>query len=419
LSTRVLGTLPLLLLLAVAAYAAPPPPGNIPTGWKTERNGTLPVLIPEDLPPGETLTFALLPILEPALPDLEAVLREAMRRDEANIGKVERDGPISRRKEVVAAVRTVREAQGKLLNCAYFTFPSKAGKVQTTRVVAGPNPEVFQRYSSRITALNLLAKAGTLSLAPMNTPAPIVATTPQKPVEKPLPSKPLPTANPASSNPTKAGGGKRLGPAAIEGVYFVAEYGFGVGGFMTSSFQPYLLLKNGAVTKDFSVAPEELDVERSQRESPKDWGRWQRQGGTLAITWNQGKPQSWKTWYVGIPARAGETLTGRYYNLKGGGNVAFGGGVMTFASKAIRFAPDGRFSLERKGGATSEEAGPFGTVTTSKESAGTYRLSGYTLTLTFGDGRVERRPFLFFSTKNKAKDPKAIFIGEDNYVLRN
>ena len=418
-SVRVLGAV-LLLSLSTLAVRAAPPATQLPAGWRIEQGGPVPVLIPEDLKPGETLTFAVLPAQDDPTKDLETTLRAAMQKDEANVGRLEREGTITHRGPVVATARTLTDAQGRLVTCAYFAFPGQDGKPRVTRVLAAPNPGIFQRYVEKITALNVLTRAGTLSLA--GTPPP--AAVPPKVAATGVPKKPeLPTAQPRSPAPARAtsppaAGEKRLDPARIEGVYFVPTYGFGVGGFMTSSFEPYLLLKDGTLSKNFTIAPEYLDVERSRRESPKDWGRWERRGNTIAVTWNQGKPSTWETWYVGIPAKDGETLSGKYVNISGGGNVAFGGGVMIMAAKSMRFGQDGRFTLERKVSAASEEAGPFGTRTSSSAASGTYRLNGYTLTLTYGDGRVERRPFLFYSKKNQVKDPEAIFIGDDSYALR-
>lgn len=202
----------------------------------------------------------------------------------------------------------------------------------------------------------------------------------------------------------------------IEGIYFVPAAGFGVGGFMTINHEPYLLLKDGTVKKNLSVAPEQLDFNKSKQAEPQDWGRWRKQGKKLIITWNKGKPQDWETWYVGMPARPGDTLNGTYKTISGGGNVAFGGGTTTFSSSRIRFSRDGIFAYVREGGAISEEAGPYGTGASKKVEGGRYSLNGYTLTLKFTDGRTEHRAFYFYTEKNSRKDEDAIGIGDAAYT---
>jgi hypothetical protein len=206
----------------------------------------------------------------------------------------------------------------------------------------------------------------------------------------------------------------RTNNSKIEGIYFVTTYGVGIGGGIIPNFRPYLLFKDGSIYKKLNIAPEYLDIQKSKQEQPQNWGKWKSQGRTIDITWQQGKPQTWKKWYVGMPANASDKLSGKYRTIGGGGNTAFGGDVAIVSSNTINFTPDGRFSLANSRGATSSSS----TVTSNSNTSGKYQLKGYTLTLQFDDGKTQNLAFYFYTDKNGVKDPKAIGIGENNYFKR-
>ncbi|MBC8138365.1 MAG: hypothetical protein H8F28_21005, partial [Fibrella sp.] len=102
--------------------------------------------------------------------------------------------------------------------------------------------------------------------------------------------------------------------------------------------------------------------------------------------------------YGPLPAaKPGERLTGFYSSISGGGNTALGGSTMVVVTDDITFLPNGRFKAGRFAGGMSDQ------VTATSESAtdGTYVLDGYTLTLKYRDGRVERKAFAFMEKGEK------------------
>lgn len=209
-----------------------------------------------------------------------------------------------------------------------------------------------------------------------------------------------------------------LAESEIEGLYFVTHYGYGVGGGVTIRFDPYLLLKNGDAFNDLRVPPQDLDVAASKREDPDSWGTWQREGSEYVFYFPDDKDGEERIEedgvYPAIPADDGETLTGTWRSLGGGGNTALGGQALVWAAKAITFSRDGRFELEISGGGSNEAAGVGVTALSRRASMGTYHLSGHVAELRYDDGRVERSNFYFFPDHGQ-KDLDTFVLGGSTY----
>ncbi len=203
---------------------------------------------------------------------------------------------------------------------------------------------------------------------------------------------------------------RNAGLAALEGVYLNQSTGFGVGGMMTIEFDAYAVFKDGSITSDITVFGGQ-----SSARNPKKWGRWQRAGNGFRVTWDSGKTSdlSGSTFYKTFPASAGETLSGAYRSVGGGGNTAFGGSTMIVDASNLNFFPDGRFE------GSSAKGGSAPGVATSVRSAssGTYRLDGHTIEMRYGDGRVVKTGFYFYPAKG-VKATKAIGIGNRAYSKR-
>jgi hypothetical protein len=198
---------------------------------------------------------------------------------------------------------------------------------------------------------------------------------------------------------------KDLSGSKIEGVYLRLTYNLtGVGGALSMSYTPYLLLKDGTIYKRLTAPPADLDVSESRQAEPKMWGRWEKSGTSIIVQWNDGKRETWKDqWYIARPAKKTDRLKGVYRFLTGGGSTS---GV---AADDIEFSADGSFIRK---GAVSDLNNPLYTYKKS-DSSGIYALDGHTLELRYANGKTERRTFYFYPDSNDH-----IGIGERVYSLR-
>jgi hypothetical protein len=215
--------------------------------------------------------------------------------------------------------------------------------------------------------------------------------------------------NPVGKTPSSA---NNLKPQDISSVIMHLEYESGVGGGIYPVYNPYILFKDGSIYSE----PNTLDLAASRRNDPKKWGVWKMEGGLLKITWNakpaKDKFSEWKKdSYKNVsPAKKGETLSGSFKTMSGGGNTAMGGDVMIVISDTITFNPQGQFTLAKvSGGSTS-------TVTSyyKGKDAGTYILDGYTIEMKLNSGKTERKFFYFYPD-----DRRYFGIGSSVYVPRN
>lgn len=189
----------------------------------------------------------------------------------------------------------------------------------------------------------------------------------------------------------------------------------------------YLLLRDGTVHRGFSVPPDELDLSKSRRGEPENWGKWRRKGADFEVSW-QGK--AWET--LGgeavQPGAAGTRLAGRF----GAGSGSSGAGMSSYGFWGVTFDASGRFRKDSRGGTSSgtsagaQSAGvptisitrddngstatasvPGATVTSQTRknpngnNEGTYQINGYTLSLRYDNGRVVRQPFFFYGAKRQ------------------
>jgi hypothetical protein len=215
--------------------------------------------------------------------------------------------------------------------------------------------------------------------------------------------------------------GKGLKPEQIDGVYLKLEAGIGVGGMVTQEYNPYLFLKDGWVYDDPDEAPSDFDVAVSKRLEPKNWGRWERKGNSVTITWNNkpNKPSTYeqKQFLRAIPGKSSLKLEGKYQSISGGGNTALGGTSMVTAWKDFEFKRDGRFSGSGGAGSSGSEGGTSVTVgVNSPSTAGTYSFDGHTIQLKYDDGRVQRSFFCLFPPDDGST--KVLMIAGSTYIRK-
>ncbi len=202
----------------------------------------------------------------------------------------------------------------------------------------------------------------------------------------------------------------------------------GSGMSISSTYDPYILLKDGTIYNGLPVAPDDIDVSRSRRQEPEKWGRWKKtEGGSYAAAW-----PDFPAKFVAIkaepvfPVPADLRFIGRY----GSGETSGSALGSSFRLWGVTFTAEGRFQKDERGGYGSnaitssmpggvavntgyDDEGSF--VGASGESfalsnstkkrpknnrSGSYSVNGYTMTLKLEDGGTIRLPF-FFTEKNR------------------
>ncbi|AWN38930.1 hypothetical protein DK427_09725 [Methylobacterium radiodurans] len=212
--------------------------------------------------------------------------------------------------------------------------------------------------------------------------------------------------------------------ATVEGVYFRAAYGVGVGGMMIMRFEPLILLRDGTTYQVAAAALEDVDLPAERVAKPSRFGRWTQAGDTFTLTDVRGRADTYKLqdgrFFRAFPAGAGETVARSYRNLSGGGNTAMGGDVMIAVSNRYDFRADGTYGRGGSVGATNSGAtSGVGSAVSGRRApeGGRYAFDRHTLTLTAPDGRVRRLFFAFASHGDPpAIDRDMIFVGDDAFT---
>lgn len=233
-----------------------------------------------------------------------------------------------------------------------------------------------------------------------------------------------PPAQPAAAKAVPATGRYAQNWAQVDSVWFRSTAGIGAGGGVTVEYEPLILLKDGTYYEVDSAPLEDIDLAAERRTKPKRWGKWSKSGASYVLTGASGKPNSYdpatSQFFKAYPGEAAP-LKPAYERLGGGGNTAMGGDMMIAIQDRYDFMPGGRFTTGTDVGATNSGAstGVGSTTTSSRRMAqpGSYTLKSHALTLTFPDGRQERRFFAYGSRRNPTQvSPGMIFIGDSVYT---
>jgi hypothetical protein len=177
---------------------------------------------------------------------------------------------------------------------------------------------------------------------------------------------------------------------SIEAVVLDESWTMGIGGSLVLKYRPVVLFADGSYTRDAKTA----------LSGAKSDGRWRKEGGDYFVSDSKGKPKKLRATMVARPARAKQSLAGRYASMSGIG----GGGTgtaMVVAFQDYDFAADGTVRMARGAGAsTNDQTGsPEGAsvVTSSRsDSAGRYSLDGYTIMLSLADGKNSQELFYLY-----------------------
>jgi len=224
----------------------------------------------------------------------------------------------------------------------------------------------------------------------------------------------------------------------IELVWAESNIDFFYGGIDVDN---YILFKDGTVYKNCTTPLDNLQVNISKKQQPKQWTEWRKRrfSGYEILnrkknTWEKLLNEKAVTSLEPIKARSGEKLNAKYTSA-GGGNI---GGSSSFKN-SITFKPDGRFEMARfsmrnndafggTGGGkydaplvssanVSDKRGSsdtssimgksVGGFSTDKrkdgsKNTGTYHLDDYTITLKHDNGFEHTELFFFMNPEKKS-----------------
>jgi hypothetical protein len=203
------------------------------------------------------------------------------------------------------------------------------------------------------------------------------------------PAAPSPASPNSPANPPKGGEVSSEASAAsdqVETVGFWTKTSYGFGGSLTFNPAPMVLFRNGDALYEIEGLKFPGGIAAHRAANPDDWTTWRRAGGGFEILGKKGWSKlPYKTSMGRLPK--GFVLDRSYQSTGGGGNVAVGGSSAVVVWSNLTFDRAGNFTSEGGAGSTTD-----GVVTSgSSSSQGRYSIEGYTMTLKYGDGRVEIR----------------------------
>ena len=192
----------------------------------------------------------------------------------------------------------------------------------------------------------------------------------------------------------------------------------------------YLYLRDGSVYRKIDQLPAMIEPAKSKQENPADWGRWTRVGASMAIMWGDGERET-----VGgigpdillTGGRPGTLLDGNFETVSSGNPTMMpGAGFVSRAS--YQFYPDGTLESAKSSSFAVSGYLPGGDFSPQTIAAGgsnsasgraKYRIDGYTLTLTYPDGRIERLAFATYPKDAANAKRETILINGTPYTRDN
>ncbi len=222
------------------------------------------------------------------------------------------------------------------------------------------------------------------------------------------------TAASQAPTPTRPNSPRTRGQTA-QRVMFELKYKYGVGGAVYPTYDLVALMDGGTAAKLGSYAVDDVSVSAIRRARASDVGTWRSSGRNVQVRWSDGDTSDLKP-TVGPPTAlpAARHLNGTYQAVGGGGNTALGGQVLTAQVKQFTFNANGTFGQSSSKSASSG-AGVGGT---RSATSGRWALSGSTLTLTYGNGKVVRTSVFYSgSAKPRGKFGRygVLWIGGEDY----
>lgn len=241
---------------------------------------------------------------------------------------------------------------------------------------------------------------------------------------------------PPGAEEVDAGPDKGIPFGQIEAMLFREQFQLGInptgGTYTNRNEESFMLLKDGTAYRfEFDYPPTDLDADQVRRRAPQDWSRWERPGDKYVMTAAAGEKADLPSFTVLKPFPPDARLDRSYYYL----NVSQGGvtrridltfradgtferhqGGSFFMQSMAGTGPDGGSVGVSGGGMAAvmnENGFSMGGALKSRDSAGRYRLDGYTLQLTADDGTVTR--LRIGVPGDDVKAPDTLNIGGTSY----
>ncbi len=396
-------------LLALAALLlmplALPGTAHAQAKWHTEVAGKAVIMTPPDLAAGEFCQVFVYPRTTLAGAALGSYVAKFADKNIAGLGRPV-PNPTADKDSAEMMATTTRQfvtPQGQSYLACFVADTVDGENVRVISLVCTADAALFERYQPQMLAvIGEMIRQDKAALRAADLPA---ETNKSEKAAKQEPRYPY-TVPP----------GKGVPNSKIAAVVY--QGGMLMNGFIYGTNE-YLLLTDGTVHEGLPVPPDELDAARSRQGEPKKWGRWRKAGSDYLLAWPD-KPNAYEkpnmSWAV-LPAKPGERMNTRYQGAASGGSVITGG---YYSIWGVKFTPDGRFTKDLSGGSSAGGLGSDVSVSTTYDEngstasfsapgavglshskskgsakAGTYSVSGYTLTLRYDDGRVVRLPFFF------------------------
>ncbi len=221
----------------------------------------------------------------------------------------------------------------------------------------------------------------------------------------------------ANTEPIPKNGLKNSDVLAIHGTFEVNG--------ITPYFDGNYFLKDGRVYSSTTDAPMMIDPIKSRKDDPGSWGRWQRTGNSMRVSWDDGStsdiPTSPSNTMVG--GAKGMRLTGYYGSISSSGNGITGTGFVN--RSGYTFYADGTFTgsssnMFSVGGFVGDGAMPTQIVSgggSSKSARSRYEIDGYTIAFFYPDGQVSRRAFALNAADANNPKRETLYIDGSSLTL--
>src|SRR5690606_2419851 len=146
----------------------------------------------------------------------------------------------------------------------------------------------------------------------------------------------------------------------VERLSLLIDYEAGYGGYIYPVHNPYVFFKDGRYVKEPKDPVDELNLDVLTTDDAVTWGNWKRKGNKVTLT--DRNNSDWEKEWPGaraFPAAKGESVSGSFSTLSGGGNLAVGGSIGVISYGSMTFTSDGWFTNERLGGGHSSNHSAF------------------------------------------------------------
>ncbi|TAK83077.1 MAG: hypothetical protein EPO12_06290 [Aquabacterium sp.] len=410
------------LLLCAAAAAQ-----TLPERWRTRplEGGTL--YEPTDLPAGSRFDlWAPAPALVGEADGAQAlgaiVRQDGLRGLDASGAAPDCAAAEESPGGVTQDCRVARSGK-PVLSLKFIMLAPREGRARWLRITAMGNPGLLEKYGSDFKqVLGAALAAGTGNPAPAAQPEAQSAALPAQEIRRAVQARP----------------GEGVKPGLIETVLFSWDQVYRVTGLQYEE-TVYLLFKDGSAYEELEYAPEDFNAEASRRLQPKRWVRWRKSGKDWQV--QQAGSDKWKTLkaWPAIAGARGEKLKGTFtnyaYTSMGGfggsahfnsytfqddgsfeqsGQSSYGTGVMqsingyaggvttTYSKKGTTSTSSVSGGGDGMGGAATVAGGSTSRRNDGASNVGRYRIDGWAIELQRDDGTVERKLFLYTSSKRDA-----------------